>query len=919
MTNEKWRATWELYHSARELPATQRDLLLNSLNTDPEVLREVVALLDEPEDLAAGEEHDARIPLVSFGVSRYAIAECIGAGGVGEVYSAQDQQLGRTVALKFLRPERIGALSAERLMREAKTLSGLNHPNIVTVHEVIQSPSGLAIVMELVEGASLRSLCGKPLSQNRVVDLGQQTAHALATAHAHHIVHGDIKPENVFVRPDGYVKVLDFGLARQLAADNRSSAYGLTTGTLRYMSPEQVRGDPLTAASDIFSFGLVLYELATGHHAFPGNSPLDTAQAILTKEPRPPSAREPSTPARLDSLIQAMLAKDPAARPSAKEVARILKEIQTSRSSLRHWKWAIAAAALVATCFGVWWSRDTPKEPSFRQITTLVPENRATAAAISPDGKQAAYANVDGIFVRNLQNGDTKILPAPADYVVDRLSWLSEGRRLVASGFSTTNYIPSIWLISGAGLPPRLLRTNARAASPSPDGTRVAFVTRDQSEIWVMEANGRNARRVAAVLPERKDDIENVDFVLWSADGRRLMFLTRHGRSYESIALATGRVVASAEHLWMSSASALPDGRLVFLRWDNTDFSSSRQVWEVKTDPITGAVLEKPRKIAALQGDNTTLLDLTVSRDGKRAMFLRRSNQNTIFMGGFDQDSPNITNIRRLTLDERTSYPHAWTADSREVIFESDRNGNFDLFKQDIDRRTPETIVATPSTEMLPQLSPDGRFVLYAARPHESEQPWFYKPRTYRLMRVRVDGGVPAEVPIGGMLDEFRCALGYDTRCVLRTTVQDKYRTYYDLDPIKGKGRKLARTSWMPGILGDWDVSPDGKYVALPNHDPHDARIRVVALEPGPGDVREREVLLGGLANLHGLVWSADGHGWFVSVDTTVGNRLLYVYLDGRFRSLGDIQGWAVPSPDGRHVAFLDRIVATNAWLLERP
>jgi eukaryotic-like serine/threonine-protein kinase len=122
----------------------------------------------------------------------------------------------------------------------------------------------------------------------------------------------------------------------------------------------------------------------------------------------------------------------------------------------------------------------------------------------------------------------------------------------------------------------------------------------------------------------------------------------------------------------------------------------------------------------------------------------------------------------------------------------------------------------------------------------------------------------------------------------------------------------------MRGILGDWDVSPDGKYVALPNHDPREARIRVVALEPGPNESRERELELPGVTNIRGLVWSADANAWFVSVDTSVGNRLLYVYLDGRYQLLGDIQGWAVPSPEGRRVAFLDHIVATNAWIIDR-
>jgi serine/threonine protein kinase/Tol biopolymer transport system component len=924
VTNESWRAAWELYRTARELPATERDVFLGSLNADPEVLQEVVSLLDEPEEPILEEEHDRRMPLVSFDTSRYEIAECLGRGGVGEVFSAHDLQLGRIVAMKFLRPERIGGFSAERLIREAKTLSGLNHPNIVTVHEVIQSASGLAIVMELVEGVSLRNLCGKPLSVDRVLDLGQQTARALATAHAHGIVHGDIKPENILVRPDAYVKVLDFGLARQIAADDQTSAYGLTTGTLRYMSPEQVRGDTLRPSSDVFSFGLVLYELATGHHAFPGNSPLETVQAILFKEPRSPCAVNPSIPARLDSLIQAMLAKDRAERPTAEEVARALQQVETPRDTLRRWKWGTAVAALVAICFVVWRLHHAGAEPSFRQISTLVPENRATAAAISPDGEQAAYANVDGIFIRNMQNGDTKSLPAPPDFVVDRLAWFADDRSLVASGFSSTDYVPCIWLISRAGETPRLLRTNAREASPSPDETHVVFLTRDQSEIWLMDASGKNPRRIVARIGS-KDEVDKIEFVLWSPDGRRLTFLRHHysaqttSRSYESVALASGRVVAIGEDLLMSSASALPDGHILFLRWDNGDFTSSGQLWEIETDRSTGAFLGKPRKIASITGDGTTLSGLSVTADGKEAMVLRRSDQNSIFVGNFDSSSPSLTDIRRLTLDERTSYPHAWTADGRAVIFESDRNGNFDLFKQDVNRRTPEPLVATPLTEILPQLTPDGRYVLYAARPLESERPFYYKPHTYKLMRVPVSGGTPAEVPIGGLLDEFRCALAPGKRCVLRTTLPGGYFAYYDLDPIKGKGHELARIKSSIEVLGDWDVSPDGTQVAVPNHDSREARIRVVALDATePNGMRERELVVPGLANLNGLVWAADGRGWFVSVNTTVGNRMLYVYLDGRYRSLGDIIGWVVPSPDGRHVAFLNRIVATNAWLIER-
>ena len=445
-------------------------------------------------------------------------------------------------------------------------------------------------------------------------------------------------------------------------------------------------------------------------------------------------------------------------------------------------------------------------------------------------------------------------------------------------------------------------------------------MSQDWSEIWVTGMHGEKPRKLVTGAAG-----DTFPIVFWSPDGRRLAFQRRYFSqhrfvySYETAETATGRVVVEASNLLMNSASGLPDGRIMFLRWDNEDFTSAHELYEVQTDVATGALQGEPRKIAALTGDDTTTLQgLSVTDNGKQAMALLRSLQNSVFVGDFNQSPPGISNVRRLTLDDQTNYPHAWTPDSRAVIFESNRRGNYDLFKQRIDQRTPDVIVATPLTEMLPQLAPDGNFVLYDARPRESEQPWYYRPGASKLMRVPVKGGAPQEVPIGGPLDEFRCALGAGKRCVLRTTVPGESRTYYDLDAVRGKGPELARTKWSVEVLGDWDISPDGLQVAIPNHDSREARIRVVSLEPKPNQPSEREVVIPGVADLRGLVWAADGHGWFVSVDTTVGNQLLYVYLDGRFHSLGDIHGWAVPSPDGRRVAFLNTIIATNAWLIER-
>ena len=327
----------QLFHAAREKAGEERTALLDSACAGNAALRQRVEqmlrgdeaagsfLNESPTDLLAVPSF-AVAPFLPKNFRRYEILSLLGRGGMGEVWEARDTELDRRVALKFLAAPAAFARAGERLTREARAASALNHPNIVTVHEVIQYEQTPVLVMEVVEGTALRAVIQSPQSIDRVVHLGRQIAQALAAAHAHGIVHRDIKPENVMVRSDGYVKVLDFGLARRVTSQSMASNDGLLVGTLRYMSPEQARGEPLFPASDIFSFGLVLYELATGSHAFPADSPFETVHAIQAREPPPPSSLNPLVSGSLNSLILAMLAKGPATRPSAQEVAQVLSD-----------------------------------------------------------------------------------------------------------------------------------------------------------------------------------------------------------------------------------------------------------------------------------------------------------------------------------------------------------------------------------------------------------------------------------------------------------------------------------------------------------------------------------------------------------------------------------------------------------------
>ena len=270
-------------------------------------------------------------------ISHYRVLERLGGGGMGVVYQAHDTRLDRYVALKFL-PEAYAQdpHALERFQREARTASALNHPHICTLYDIGEYQGQPFLIMELIEGQTLRTLVRQRPALATLIPLIGQAAKALAVAHAAGIVHRDVKPENVMVRGDGYVKVLDFGLARRLPADPASapsgetSEPGLLLGTLRYMSPEQARGATASSASDIFSLGIVLYELAAGQHPFPADSQVGVLNAIMAQPPLPPTRLNPEIPAALEGLLLRMLEKDPRLRPQATEVDSALAELARS-------------------------------------------------------------------------------------------------------------------------------------------------------------------------------------------------------------------------------------------------------------------------------------------------------------------------------------------------------------------------------------------------------------------------------------------------------------------------------------------------------------------------------------------------------------------------------------------------------------
>ncbi len=271
-------------------------------------------------------------------ISHYRIIRSLGTGGMGEVFLAEDTKLERQVAIKCLAPKAVGNEQAEkRLIREAKTAATLNHPNICTVHEVGEDGDRPFIVMQFVEGETLSlRLRNAPPNVQEAVDIAAQVAEALIEAHSHGVVHRDIKPQNLMITPRGQVKVLDFGLAKWIpqraVTDTQKDTLtlmtdpGIVVGTVPYMSPEQIRGEPVDARSDLFALGALLYECVTGKHAFSGSNSVDICAQVIHVNPRPPSELNPEVSPELDSVILKALAKDSSARyQSASEMLADLR------------------------------------------------------------------------------------------------------------------------------------------------------------------------------------------------------------------------------------------------------------------------------------------------------------------------------------------------------------------------------------------------------------------------------------------------------------------------------------------------------------------------------------------------------------------------------------------------------------------
>jgi eukaryotic-like serine/threonine-protein kinase len=933
--------------------------------------------------------------LIGKKVSHYRVLEVLGGGGMGVVYKAEDLKLGRRVALKFL-PEELASDSGalQRFESEARSASALNHLNICTIYGVEECEGQPFLVMELLQGQTLRDLIvtiapGNALLElKKLVDLAVQITAGLEAAHRQGIIHRDIKPANIFVTSQGQAKILDFGLAKlsptgTSAADTPAtdppedgisyeskqetesltasspflSRTGVAMGTAGYMSPEQVRGEKLDARTDLFSFGLVLYEMATGKRAFTGDTGPELQKAILTQMPSPAREVNPELPAKLEKIISRALEKNREARyQSASEMRIDLETLRREIERRPRARWRAITAAGVVVLFlasaAFWFAKRQRQstaalpEIKWRQLTSNSSENGVGSGTISPDGKYLAYADTLGMHVKQLETGETQTIPQPKEIKSNTLNWVAgpwfpDGKTFLANAFPLggdttyqTSQGSSIWIVSLSGGPPHKLRDEAYLDSISPDGSLVSFETNNgkvgDRDIWVMRPDGEQARKVFDV-----DEDGWIGALTWSSDGQRIIYLRQDGPSSANTYFVSGdlkggpltKIVPPFDPTRMGALIWLPDGRLI-LRQDEAGFKvKTCNLWQINMDPRFTEFIGKPQRLSNFSELCANPMNATA--DSKQVAVVQWRPHSSVFVADLQASGTRITTPNRLTLEESWNHPLAWTADSKAVLFSSSRTGVDGIFKQSLGQDSAEPVITLSKNEGLVGacLSPEGSWVLYVVIP-DDEVPLETnkimrdpvtdagRAATHKIMRVPITGGSPQLVLTANLEEWPRCARSPATLCAIAQRSADRKQLVFTaFDAVKGRGRELARSNTDATTDYHWDLSPDGTRIALLKH--RRGRVQILSLNGQP----PQEITAKGWNTLSSMNWTADGKGLFVSSYTQRGADMLHMDLQGNVRFLwehpGGIEIYGLPSPDGRHLAMRGWNVESNLWMME--
>ena len=892
MDPERWRLIEQVFHSAAKLDERARPVFLEKACTDDEDLRREVESLLGLQDRAAGFlEVPAVKPagdapdVIGKTFSHYRVLHKLGAGGMGVVYAAEDIRLSRMVALKFLPERSIRDRDAlERFRREARTASSLNHPNICTVFDIGEQDGQPFIVMELLEGQTLKHhISGKLLPLDDVLQLGIQIATALDAAHSKGLVHRDIKPGNILVTSHGHAKVLDFGIAK-LAAEtdavklapestvtmsgNSVTRPGSVVGTPQYMSPGQALGKPVDARSDLFSFGAVLFEMATGRRAFP----------------RWPDWRPPDVGGlnpRLQQIILKLIQTDREMRyQTAAEVISDLEELrrvtQTKSSKLLRFA-AIAVLPVVAVLVFVL-VRFLPHQTL--RATELI---RATSdsgltfnPSLSRDGKMLAYASdrangILNIWVQQVGEGaPLRITDGPADDTEPSFS--PEGKSVV---FRSKRDGGGIYVIPALGGPARRIADAGWRPRFSPDGQWIAYWLGDvgvfsRNSVYVVPMGGGQPRRIAA-------GFFSASAPVWSPDGKYLLFLGAEsdktsveeryewwvapldgGEPVNTGALAALRKsnvfpVLREPGEWFGDSIVFAATTAPYSRLIETGIHNQSNVWSLPIVTGRWTAGGKPQQITSGSGLETQPA-IAMAHDGAgRLAFATTSGVPHVWSVPADPNRGKVAGeLQRITSGVANHEYSNVSRDGSKAVYIADGDRNWDVYVKDLGVGTESRITYTPDNEYSPMFSADGSKILYYVFRRDREP-------AFSFFVTGAQGGTPQEVctDCGGPLYDWST----DTKKVIyRRQEKGGASRIFLRDLETGKDQILLQHATYP--LTAPHLSPDARWISFQAvTSPTERRIFVAPVRDWhPPSEAEWVPITNGRTPDRNPLWSPDGN-----------------------------------------------------------
>ena len=843
-------------------------------------------------------------------LNHYRIIGPLGAGGMGEVLVAEDTRLRRKVAIKRLPPQ-IAADDErrQRFEREARAIAALNHPNIVTVHSVEEGEGGPFLTMEYVEGRTVEQLItpsGLPV--DNVLRVAIPVSDALSAAHQRGITHRDLKPANVMVTTDGRVKLLDFGLAKLnepvLSGGTTPTTAALTRdgrilGTVLYMSPEQAEGKPVDARSDIFSFGVLLYEMATGQRPFRGDTTVAILSAILRDDPPPVLEIKPDLPPGLARVIKRCLAKEPSRRyqtaidlrndleellpaPSRHPVDTTESRVRANIRARRLFVGLVLALAIgLPVGVGLWRNRATANEAfEIARLARLTSEGNAALAAISQDGQYVVHVKDargrPSLWIRQTAtSSDVQIVP-PGDAPYEGITYSRDGSHVYyltygEKDFGTLFRVPVL-----GGSPLRVIHDVDSPVAFSPDGAEMAFVRMDPvaGVTYLMLANpdGANVRSLATI---GGDEFYGSKTISWSPRGDVILLPLITSNEARSNVYAVDVKSGARKALtdpWSSirGAAWMPDGRS-FLLTANHQPESPTQLWQV---------FYPSQQRRQLTNDLSSYSSVTISGNGKTVATVQ--SQTTTGIWTFDRSTGQQ---RQLVAGRRNDglYGLTWSPAGR-IVFASSRSGISQIWSMKEDGTDLQQVTNDAAFAGYPAVSSDGRWIVYVSERGDGNQLWrvpidqperpavvamsgsfrnpsvidrdgwvYYMGIDFKPYRVRLEGGSPSGPLVADAF--FPSDMTPMGELVGRTYDTKTRSEFAAVMPASGGSLKLLRDFPLDSSIYGLLISPDGRALTFVKKKEGVAEVWLKELTGGAA----QQVTNSGGEHVFSYAWSPDG------------------------------------------------------------